>query len=98
MGRGSKRPGGQSEQGLLRTRAGASPVAHPFHERAPVEQFRCVLIVPATEQTDQAGVVDSGPGEALDVVEFQAAGLGTPMSMLAHERASAAPGPPEPPG
>src|SRR5438067_10113061 len=90
MGRGKKRRRDHSERGPLRTRPGASPFAHPFHERAPVEQFRCVLIVPATKQTDQAGVVDTAPCEALDVVEFQAAGLGTPVSMLAHERASAA--------
>src|SRR5205814_9035615 len=80
-----------SQQPWLSTRPGAPGAsclarqAHLFHERPPVGLLRRVLGVRMTKQPDQVGIMDVGPSKALEVIELEASGLGTPATVLVDE-------------
>ena len=41
------------------------------------------------QQPDQIGIMDAGPGEALDVIKFEPAGFGASVALLVHKGAPA---------
>ena len=61
-----------------------------IHLRAAVDEIGGVLVVGVAEQAHHVGGMCPGAGEAVDVVEFEKAGLRTAVAALVDERAPAA--------
>src|SRR5207302_460611 len=61
-----------------------------FHESAPIQFLRQVLVVGAADQPDAVDIVFARPGKSFDVIELQRLRRAAPAAALVHERAAPA--------
>jgi len=64
-------------------------IAHPFHEGPPVQLCGSVSVVRTAREPDAIHVVYARSRPSVEVIEFEAARLGTAITVLIHVRAAA---------